>query len=138
MLIITSASHLDHGITAHVLDYVLKRFAHKNEFFIESFDVGVDLACGLYGPAMGDSPITEEEVHYAPRNGREWMSRLVNKPVRTSQTVTIVAGPHGDNACVLYTAFGGPRAPKEPGDPSHTPDSLKESEAFWAQHALYA
>lgn len=38
------------------------------------------------------------------------------------------------HACVLYTAFGGPAAPQEPGDPG-----CKDPEAsagFWREHAL--
>lgn len=36
--------------------------------------------------------------------------------------------------CVLYTAFGGPAAPQEPGDPSCK--DLAESATFWREHAL--
>lgn len=37
-------------------------------------------------------------------------------------------------ACVLYTAFGGPAAPQEPGDPGcKDPEA---SAAFWREHAL--
>ena len=38
------------------------------------------------------------------------------------------------HACVLYTAFGGPAAPQEPGDPRCT--DLAASTAFWHTHAL--
>ena len=37
-------------------------------------------------------------------------------------------------ACVLYTMYGGPVAPQEPGDPNCK--NLGDSEAFWSQHAL--
>lgn len=38
------------------------------------------------------------------------------------------------HACVLYTAYGGPPAPQEPGDPGcKDPET---SAAFWRQHAL--
>jgi hypothetical protein len=39
---------------------------------------------------------------------------------------------------ILYTAFGGPAAPREPGDPSLDGNEagLAESKAFWAEHAL--
>jgi hypothetical protein len=38
--------------------------------------------------------------------------------------------------CMLYTAFGGPLAPKEPGDPTLKDSEREESEKFWSQHAL--
>lgn len=38
------------------------------------------------------------------------------------------------HACILYTTFGGPLAPQEPGDPScKDPEA---STAFWQEHAL--
>lgn len=37
---------------------------------------------------------------------------------------------------ILYTAFGGPLAPREPGDPDLPAEERAESEAFWAEHAL--
>lgn len=36
--------------------------------------------------------------------------------------------------CVLYTAFGGPATPQEPGDPGCK--DVAGSKAFWAEHAL--
>lgn len=36
--------------------------------------------------------------------------------------------------CVLYTAFGGPAAPQEPGDPGCK--DLAASTTFWREHAL--
>jgi len=38
------------------------------------------------------------------------------------------------NACVLYTAFGGPASPQEPGDPGCKDPAA--SAAFWREHAL--
>lgn len=38
------------------------------------------------------------------------------------------------HACVLYTAFGGPAAPQEPGDPGCK--DVGASTAFWREHAL--
>ena len=37
-------------------------------------------------------------------------------------------------ACVLYTAFGGPASPQEPGDPGCKDPAA--STAFWREHAL--
>lgn len=119
--------------------------------------------CGLYGPVMGDPAIGEAEVTYAPRGSRAWKSRLIDLPARPQHEVTVIAGPHEEpcwhcdgsggigsskaripcgtctggkvkHACILYTAFGGPVAPQEPGDPGcKDPEA---STAFWQQHAL--
>lgn len=65
---------------------------------------------------MGDVAIGEGEVSYARRGERAWDSRLVKLPARQQHEVTVIAGPHEEHACILYTAFGGPLAPQEPGD----------------------
>jgi hypothetical protein len=110
---------------------------------------------------MGDPPVTEDEVVYTERGTRHWPSRLVERPARPTRLITVIAGPHeescptcrgnssgpgstcpGDHcaggrrrhACVLYTAFGGPPAPQEPGDPGCKDPA--ESAAFWHDHAL--
>jgi hypothetical protein len=36
--------------------------------------------------------------------------------------------------CILYTAFGGPAAPQEPGDPGCK--DPEKSTTFWRDHAL--
>lgn len=94
---------------------------------------------------MGDSAIGEDEVTHARRGDRAWNSRLIDLPPRQQHQVTVIAGPHEEpcrhcdgsldimmsgrrgpcgtcdhgkvkHACILYTAFGGPLAPQEPGD----------------------
>jgi hypothetical protein len=42
------------------------------------------------------------------------------------------------HACILYTAFGGPLTPKEPGDATLSGEERQESFKFWSQHALSA
>ena len=50
--------------------------------------------------------------------------------------MTVVAGPDGEIPCRLYTCYGGPCAPREPGDTSLSDEERAESLAFWLQHAL--
>jgi len=38
------------------------------------------------------------------------------------------------HACILYTVFGGPLAPQEPGDPGCK--DVEASRRFWSEHAL--
>jgi hypothetical protein len=130
-------SHVDHGLTEAQLGYLLERFADREAFFIETITLPAGLgtvACGLYGPLAGDAAIREDEVTYARRGDRTWDSRLVDLPPRQQHAVTVIAGPHDGHACVLYTAFGGPAAPQEPGDPGCKDPAA--STAFWREHAL--
>lgn len=139
-MIVTKDSHLDHALTPAQIEHIQRRFADRSAFFIESFEMPVELGvvpCGLYGPAVGDDPVPEDRVEYHVRGERTYASRvLVGAATRPTRTVTVIAGPHGGDACVLYTAFGGPLAPREPGDPALDVGGRAASEAFWARHAL--
>lgn len=130
-------SHLDHGLTDAQVAFIMSRFETRDSFFVESFELPEDLgtvSCGLYGPTVGDAPVEETDVRYASRGNRAWDSRLVDRPARPTRTVTVIAGPYNDQSCVLYTAFGGPCAPQETGDPDCK--DVDASKKFWAQHAL--
>jgi hypothetical protein len=149
MITITKDSHLDHALTDAQIAYILTTFADRDGFFIETITLPVDLGtvpCGLYGPTMGDEPIVDPEgallaligpaVRHAFRAGRSYTSRLCFGRARPSRLLTVIAGPHDGAPCVLYTAFGGPLAPKEPGDPTLKETERAASEAFWNVHAL--
>jgi hypothetical protein len=133
-------SHIDHiGGPGPLLDYVLHRFRDKSAFFIETVDLPDDLPaldCGLYGPLMGDGPVPESLVEYAPRGERPYTSRLVGLPHRKTRKLTVMGGWYAGKPCVLYTAFGGPPTPREPRDPSCPPEELDASLNFWGEHAL--
>jgi len=136
---ITEASHLDHGLTEAQIDFLKKTFADKAEFFIETVELPAELGivyCGLFGPIMGDEPVPEADVFYAKRGEREHDSRMVKREQRPTRKVTVIAGEHEGEPCVLFTAFGGPLAPKEPQDTEHGSDERSQSEDFWSQHAL--
>ena len=45
--------------------------------------------------------------------------------------MTIVCGPHDGHDFVLFTAYGGPQAPREPFE-----DKSPEARKFWEEHAL--
>lgn len=130
-------SHVDHHLTKDQLRYLLDRFADRGSFFLETVELPEDLGtvpCGLWGPIMGDAPIGEAEICYEHRGARAWTSRLVARPTRPTRLVTVIAGPHSEHPCVLYTAFGGPSAPQELGDPGCKDPAA--SAAFWREHAL--
>ena len=139
MLKITASSHLDHDLAAQHLTWILKRFSDKSAFFIETVllpdDLGA-LSCGLHGPLMGDAPVPDAEARLDVRGNRAGASRLCDRAPRLTRTLTVIAGPNGEDACILYPAFGGPVAPREPWDPSLDDAGRAASEAFWAEHAL--
>ena len=137
-MIITSESHVDH-VSQDVLDYVLSVFDYRKEFFIEEIvlpDSFPPVMSALWGPLSGDPPVPEERCIYRSRGGRSILSRLVPEPPRPTRKLVVIAGPDGDEPCVLYTVYGGPMAPREPDDPSLSPEERAESVEFWAEHAL--
>jgi hypothetical protein len=153
---VLAQSHLDHGLTpqqiAFVLDAVRSTIQETSAYeaargpltdpnLRSTVDLPADLGTvpsGIYGPVVGDPPVEEEEVFYAKRGDRQGDSRLVDKPHRLTDKVTIIAGPHGDFRWALYTMFGGPLAPKEPATLSEndSAEEQEESREFWDVHAL--
>jgi hypothetical protein len=131
-------SHLDHGLTPAQVEHVFALFVGRTGFFIETIELPESLGavlCALFGPVMGDAPVTEDEVTYGVRGTRAWFSRIVQRNgIRTTRKVTVIAGPHDGQPCVLYTAFGGPPTPQEPADPGCK--DVEASTKFWSEHAL--
>lgn len=168
MLLLHAESHLDHGLTDGQRHHLLERFRDREGFFIETFELPPELGevpCALYGPIMGDPPVPDSDVAIVRRGDRKWLSRTLVPSVakalgapRMVRTVTVIAGPHDGQPCVLYTAFGGPLSPKEVGElelewqklveeiPRTTEvvakmDAVRaklrdESQPFWKDHAL--
>ncbi len=141
--IILPESHVDHGLTEAHLDFLREYFElnpQKSVIFIDTIDLPERLApldCGLYGPIMGDEPVGEDVVTYMVRGNRKCASRMVNLPKRKTRKLVFICGPSGDKPCVLYTAYGGPLAPREPGDLSiGSWEEVLASRKFWAEHAL--
>lgn len=139
MLLIHKDSHLDHALTTGQLSFLLKHFADKAEFFVETVELPSELGqvpCGLYGPLCGDEPVAEADVFYKTRGDRKGESRMIEKGGRMTNALTVIAGPHDGLGCILFTAYGGPSgAPKEPWDCAEGSER-EASEAFWADHAL--
>lgn len=147
---IDPVTHLDHGLTPAHLEWLLATFRDRREFLLETVELPPELApvmCALYGPSMGDEPVSESEVRYIVRGGRHCTSRVLRWDhimlPRETRLLTVIAGPVSkgtvDKPCVLYTAYGGPAAPREPGDLSIPNwEALTASRAFWAIHALSA
>ena len=140
MLKVIPDSHTDH-YPAATIEHIVKRFQSKEGggFFIETFELpeGMEGTCKLHGPATGEKPVTDEEAEMLPREGRDGESRFCKREGTQTRVCTVVAGPEGEDSLVLYTAYPGPVAPREPDDGSlETPEEIQESKDFWAQHAL--
>lgn len=133
-------SHLDHGLSSEHVAYILGLFNDRTGFFRETVTLPAGLSallCGLYGPTVGDAPVPEAEAFYIVREDRSYASRTVWREGRPSRELSVIAGPFEGRPCVLYTAFGGPLTPREPGDLNiATWEELVEARRFWAEHAL--
>lgn len=124
--------HKDHGLQAAHIEVAEQLCRERSGFFIVTVSVFDPLPCRLYGPIMGDPPVAAEDTYMAQRSPDRPMSRLVRWPTRVDARMTVI----GEGPDVIYTAFGGPVAPREPGDPTLSDTDRAESEAFWRAHAL--
>lgn len=142
---IADASHVDHGLPTETLRYVVETVEAERAaalgagLVIHTVTLPERFApvpCSLVGPATGHEPVSDDRVRYEPRPPREYPSRLVEHPPVPTREVTIIVGEHEGDPAVLFTAFGGPLAPREPGDPTLPEEQRAEAEAFWREHAL--
>src|SRR5262249_55553032 len=82
------------------------------------------------------SPTDEGDIVWARRVGRDTYSRFIrNRSAAPTRLVSITLARPGD-VWLIYTAYLGTPAPKEPTDPRMVEDDLEESLAFWKTHAL--
>lgn len=141
-LMLRTDGHYDvHGISPEHLDWLGTHpdvLAAKGPVTISIPDHLSPVPNSLVGPSMGDNPVSENDVVYLNRGGgRPYNSRMIKGPHKTTRMLTVISRPHKDTGKpFLITAFGGPLAPKEVEDPTHTPESKEESKKFWSQHAL--
>jgi hypothetical protein len=138
----TNESHTDHGLTAAhlaMIDFHFEANPPKG-FTIAQLDLpeGVEsLPCGLHGPSTTGQEVPESEVQYAVRGTRKCASRLTSRPSAPSRKMTVMVALGEDGVPFLITAYGGPLAPREPGDPDiGSWDELVKSREFWSTHAL--
>lgn len=157
-MIIVKESHLDHNLSAEQLDFIKKKYADRNAPFKETFELPPELGTvkvALIGPITGFEPVMENEVTYMIRGDRKWASRIFRARYEPSKNgiimppkrpeapqvrqVTVITDTFNGHPCVLATAYGGPEAPREPGDPHiGSWDELSRSRDFWMEHALLA
>lgn len=131
--------HADHALLPVHFEVVRKIFeARADGFHALSVRLPTScpaLPCGLHGPLMGDAPVPSSEVTWAGRGARPNLSRLCARAPRPSRLLTVIGTRSGD--CVrVFTAYGGPLAPREVTDPNLPADAAEASMQFWATHAL--
>ncbi len=122
-------SHMDHGFTKEQWAYIFGKFVDRTAFFIETIELPGGLGTvtdELYGPSVGDPPVSEADVVYAKRGDRKNTSRLVLKPKRETRFVRVIAGPH-EETCTICEGKGewSPMAKMESG---HMPGSVIKCE----------
>ena len=137
---IIAESHVHESCKGDVLVYALEQLKERTGFFIQQITIPSMIGtvdCDLYGPLAGDSVVLDKDCWLGARGTRTNLSRLVKRPSKKTNVVTVIAGPEGNDPCVLYTIFGGPLSPKEPTDPTlKGEEQIAESKAFWSVHAL--
>jgi hypothetical protein len=135
--------HADHDVPLEAIGWALARVEDThgfNGFFLTTLTIPsymTDLTNALYGPASGDPPVPESEVVYLQRTPDRPLSRIVHRPLRPTRLLTVIGVLRADSA-QIYTAFGGPAAELEPGDPALGSDDARflKAAAFWKEHAL--
>ena len=140
--------HHDHGIDTPQLEKIINRadrcqitnhperfgLTDSLGFFIKlvQLDEGT-VPCGLYGPAMGDAPVPDDQVILEKRGDREWTDRIIDRPTRDVTDVQVI-GIREEEVTTVFTVYGGPLAPQNPKDPSC--EDVDASTKFWSEHAL--
>lgn len=127
-------SHLDHGLTDAHLEWVCGLLVEVDDKPVVSTlrfpDHLPPLPCALH------SGVPEGEAFYEVRGDRNGKSRMCRRENYMTRVITLVTGHHDGQDGVLFTAYGGPEAKREPWDvPDGTPERC-ESESFWSTHAL--
>lgn len=134
----TGVSHLDHGLNAEHVLFVASKIEPLRSFTILTVELPEhlpSLKSNLHGPATGEETVLEEEVFYKKRGKREGDSRMCLRPPVETRKLTIIVGPH-EGEVILFTAYGGPLAPREPWEKGLSETEVAQSQDFWAAHAL--
>lgn len=136
---IAKVFHADHGVSEETLAWAIETIAPEG-FFLRTLtlpETHSDLLNALYGPASGDEPIDDEKVVAFERGNGRGTSRGIALPKRPTRLLTVI-GMVSEGAAVIFTAYGGPAAEREPTDPSiaNDPQAIETARAFWKDHAL--
>jgi hypothetical protein len=132
--------HADHGVSPATVRWALGQIQPQG-FFLRTLRLPAghrSLRNALYGPASGDHPVSERDVFYQQRSADRPPSRMIDKPTRPTRLLTVIGMRQGPESIVVFTAYGGPAAEREPGDKTLTGADLRAAKAFWRKYALAA
>jgi hypothetical protein len=142
-------SHVNsHGLDEALLSLIERQFPNRvaevgvGKVAIATYPLpeGVKLRSDLYGPAEGDTPVTDAQVIPIDRGEGRAPSRGIDLPPRPANHVVVIGAQFEvDGPVIVFTAYGsrsGIPAPKELDDPHLTPEERPWAELFWKNHAL--
>lgn len=134
--------HGDHGLTEEHLKVIDVELADwKGELMMKVITLPEgcpDVPSALYGPSVGDDPVTEDKVKYESRNGRPGKSRLIDLPHRPARNIAML-GARTELGLMLFTAYGTQSdrlSEREWWDNSMLPHEALVAAKFWCDHAL--
>ena len=136
-------AHGDHPMSKAQLSWIQKHpeIAKMKEgaFICKVFklpEVLGTIPSALYGPSVGDSVITEDDVVYMKRGDRDEPSRMVDMPCRPARNLCVI-GLVGQVAFTMYGTQATEPAPREPYDKSISSDEERAfATKFWSEHGL--
>ena len=136
-------AHDDHDLQPAHLIFIDDALADwDGSFLLRVLELPVhcpNLLCSLYGPSVGDEPVTEDQVTYEKRNNRPGPSRLIDAPARPARNMVVCGMRVENGTLLLFTAYGtqsGTASPREWWDSGMKPHEAIEAATFWSQHAL--
>lgn len=130
--------HKDHNLTqSHITtaEDIARQWPADGEPHITTVKVDEPLPNALYGPRSGDAPVADAEAIRRKRPDRDVEDRMVRKPTRQTNELTVI-GTNTPDGPQIWTAHGGPAAEPHPSEAWLTPEARAKSEAFWKEHAL--
>lgn len=120
------------SVTEELLAEALPKVVYNPPFQIETIDMG-----HIIGENSCVQVTEKDDVRNECRPGREYPSRIVyGRSPEPTTLMTIGLCTDDDGLCTVFTAFPGPKAPKELADPNLREEERPAAEAFWATHAL--
>lgn len=128
--------HSEGGITKELLQNALKRmYANGSKFKVKEIHFSNPIGCTTCVPIT-----SEDEIVMVYRKGREGKTPMVKqREPLPCNILTVIIRKENDriNHYTLMTCFVGGGSKREPWDKAiRTEEERKESEEFWASHAL--
>lgn len=114
--VIEGVSHTDHRVSEAHINWLRCELEGKLQPGINV----VTMTLPEHLPGLHSALVyhpSDEGVTYERRGSRAYESRMVKRHELPTREITAIIGPHNGDTPVLYTAFGGPAAPREPNDP---------------------